>query len=447
MTEHTQPPVNPSSNFSAIAPGLPPVQPPSGRHIVQMFIVPGLIVSSIVGVLMLFTWMFGGPRTPEEWLDRLKDPNPEVRWRAAADLAQVLLRDKELSANADFALELAILLDDALHDSVPEEKVLADRLGKITEEKERKQEWQKIKGEGGWSKVEAQRNRVIYLGSCLGSFTVPVGVPLLKQMAEQEAGIERRGLARQRWRAVLALANLGQRLSNDHAALPDLRKDLIESQLEKASVDARFSKWAGPALQNMKNRRTGHPDMMGLDVTFEKITDFRASDPFLRVYVAGALHFWSGTDAENQRVEQTLLRLTYDPGTGTDLLLDVATEDSEGSRPIAETVAIEVRFMADRALAYRGSKKVRLDMLADLLDESYLREHLKVRDRADKEQIDARAVAQTIIDALAAIGVLHDKRPEMELSSVRPAIDMLADNSNKAIQTAAKKLQKTLDTK
>src|SRR5579864_9281961 len=117
----------PSANGAGTV-GLPPVQPPSGRHIARMFIVPGLIVASIVGILLVFTWLFGGPRSPEAFLKKLDDPNPEVRWRTASDLAQVLLRDKEMAANADFALQLTQRLDKAIQGSKAAEKELNDRL-------------------------------------------------------------------------------------------------------------------------------------------------------------------------------------------------------------------------------------------------------------------------------------------------------------------------------
>src|SRR4051812_1159936 len=95
-------------------PGLPPVVPPSGKYIAQLFIVPGLIVAGAVGVLLFFSWMAGGPRTPEGFLAGLRNINPEVRGRAASDLAQVLLRDDALAANPTFGLELAARLQDAL---------------------------------------------------------------------------------------------------------------------------------------------------------------------------------------------------------------------------------------------------------------------------------------------------------------------------------------------
>jgi hypothetical protein len=67
--------------------GLPPVIPPSGRMIAQLFVVPGLIVAGAIAIIFGFTWLAGGHRTPDSFLDGLKSANPEVRWRAASGLA------------------------------------------------------------------------------------------------------------------------------------------------------------------------------------------------------------------------------------------------------------------------------------------------------------------------------------------------------------------------
>ena len=90
-----------SQPFSTPNQGLPPVSQPSGKFIVQLFLVPGLIVCLIVCVLLVVNWLFSGPRSPDAFLKRLDDTNPEVRWRAASDLAQVLLRDPQLAQNAE----------------------------------------------------------------------------------------------------------------------------------------------------------------------------------------------------------------------------------------------------------------------------------------------------------------------------------------------------------
>src|SRR4051812_24089917 len=98
--------------------GLPPVQPPSGRQILRLFVVPALIVLVLVGLFLvgpslarglgrLFGLASADTRSADGFLRDLDSSNPEVRWRAASDLAQVLLRKPELASDADFALALA----------------------------------------------------------------------------------------------------------------------------------------------------------------------------------------------------------------------------------------------------------------------------------------------------------------------------------------------------
>ena len=67
--------------------GLPPVAPPSGKFILQLFLVPGLIVAGLVLVALGLQWLTGAHRNPEKYLEGLDDPNPEVRWRTAAGTA------------------------------------------------------------------------------------------------------------------------------------------------------------------------------------------------------------------------------------------------------------------------------------------------------------------------------------------------------------------------
>src|SRR4051812_4697949 len=89
------------------ASSLPPVAPPSGRFILQLFLVPFLIVGTGFFVWLCWSWVFSSPHSPEKFLRDLDDPNLEVRWRAAEDLAQVLPRDAVLASSTNFALGLA----------------------------------------------------------------------------------------------------------------------------------------------------------------------------------------------------------------------------------------------------------------------------------------------------------------------------------------------------
>src|ERR687894_61497 len=88
---------------------LPPVQPPSGRFIAQLFLVPGLIVALAVLLLLAFRYTIGSGYTPESFLKQLDNDNADIRWRGASDLAQVLKRPESVGLKTDdvFALDLA----------------------------------------------------------------------------------------------------------------------------------------------------------------------------------------------------------------------------------------------------------------------------------------------------------------------------------------------------
>src|SRR5207248_2295084 len=148
----------------------------------------------------------------------------------------------------------------------------------------------------------------------------------------------------------------------------------------------------------------------------------------------------TGTDAENERMDRLLLRLTNDAGTGGEVLTELSGDDPAGFAVPNSVSALEVSYLADRALANRGSRLVRLPMFADMLDEEYLQTTMKVRRKDGTEVTDQRAVVQTLIDSLKALGELHHRRPEMDLSSLRKAVDNLADNANEAVKAEAKKL-------
>ena len=86
-SEKNPPPLNGAApGVSTEDPGLPPVAPPSGKFILQLFLVPGLIVAGLVLVALGLQWLTGAHHNPEKYLEGLDDPNPEVRWRTAADL-------------------------------------------------------------------------------------------------------------------------------------------------------------------------------------------------------------------------------------------------------------------------------------------------------------------------------------------------------------------------
>ena len=244
------------------APGLPPVAPPTGRFVVQLFLVPGLIVVLLVAVAYGYHYFFGllfGSPSPDQFLHKLDDPNAEVRWRSAADLGQVLLRNQHLSSDPDFALKLADRLEKAHANSKEAEDAFAKRVGSLSPddaERERK-------------KLEPERNYVQYLSACLGNFMVPVGVPILSELATQTSGMEPKALALQRRQAVWGLAVLGEKCEHFDKLAPDEQANIL-LRLEQSITRGEHGGWATAARDYLTARQEGKSDTMGVDVALEK---------------------------------------------------------------------------------------------------------------------------------------------------------------------------------
>jgi hypothetical protein len=229
MPSHGQLPTNNNA-----ARGLPTVKPPSGRFILQLFLIPGLIVAGLVVVFVFGSLLWVGTSTPESYLSRLDNTNPDVRWRAAHDLAQVLKRPEslELASDPDFALDLSERLLKALAELEQAEEAEARDVAKTIEKikldkgltEEQKVERGDAASKSARAKYRAQRHYVWYLISCLGDFTVPVGVNALDTVLRKKEAADLEGLSMRRTRAVLALANLGNNMKQRSAPQRKLRR-------------------------------------------------------------------------------------------------------------------------------------------------------------------------------------------------------------------------------
>lgn len=112
----------------------------------------------------------------------------------------------------------------------------------------------------------------------------------------------------------------------------------------------------------------------------------------------------------------------------------------------------EIRYQAALALARMGSDKARdrLDVLQEMLDEeqqlrSFRRRIVDGRIVPENEAPYDPVAARTIVEsALKAIVELHRKRPEMDLSSLMPAIDKLTQSGNAVLRTAAERTRAEL---
>jgi hypothetical protein len=352
--------------------GLPPVEPPSGRFIAQLFLVPGLIIGVILLIVIGTSYLVQSSHNPDSLVKNLDSDNPEVRWRAAHDLAQVLKRPESLALASDpkFALDLAERLDRAVAEVERAEEVMRGEVEKVEQaaredlkrmekaaaargvevtEKDRDAHWRAFEHhrDALWRKLANPRNHLLYLTACMGDFTIPVGAPVLSELALKDRGAEVKGLTLRRRRAVWALANLGDNFKRRYLGENPRREDKVLTQEQKDAIIAQLkqeaagtgkrARWARQTLpylekgkssrQFLDRERAGGlvasawagplralpyllpPTSQGVDAVLARCA--AADDPFLRAQVALALNFWDGP-----WVEPTLLRLARDDGHG-----------------------------------------------------------------------------------------------------------------------------------
>lgn len=119
---------------------LPPVEEPSARFIIQLFVVPALIVLVIVLVWLSFNWLVRSTALGPEALIQGIEQGPGVaRWQRANELAD-LLHDKrypEFRQSHEAAAHLARILDreidgaDMANDDIEFRKYLARAVGEF----------------------------------------------------------------------------------------------------------------------------------------------------------------------------------------------------------------------------------------------------------------------------------------------------------------------------
>ncbi len=417
-------------------PGLPTVTPPSGSMFFRLFGVPAMIVGGVVLLLIVGQpllnkagkLLFGrawGSASPQQFLRDLDDSNNEVRWRAANDLAQVLLRDDDLASNCDFALQLTHRLRRAIDRSAPFEKAHADLFAKLSPSEEMSE----------LKKLDSDRNYILLLTQCLGHFMIPAGSPILEELAVQQSGLDPRALNARRRQALWALANLGENLKR-FDNLPIERQTAVLAQLEPTDAEVERIKENKSTLDYLKNRRAGERSALGFDRVLETCAD--AEDPSLRGWAAFAANFWSGTPAENQRIEKTLRRLCDDSGRGEEDLAKLEGENAErDTGSIVKKPGFRVQANAAIALARHGWK-VRISLLQTLLDEEDLKTIFVIKSKnGTTEQPDRGVILETMLNALKAVAELHRQNPQFDLSALQPYLDKLAHHPNPAVQTEA----------
>lgn len=108
----------------------------------------------------------------------------------------------------------------------------------------------------------------------------------------------------------------------------------------------------------------------------------------------------------------------------------------------------EVRYNAVIALARRGSDKIKdeqaWETFKEMLDEDQQLRNFK-HELPDKQKVaDPGAAHLTLITTLQAVTELHRRKPDMDLSDLKPAIEKLTQSRNLAVSTEAKRTQQSL---
>jgi hypothetical protein len=431
----------PQSSLPEPAKGLPPVVPLTGGSLARQFLVPLLIVGAVIGVLWLIAWLSSSARTPEQFLKNLDNTNPEVRWRAASDLALELQHNDHLAANASFGLDLAERLRQTRNLVEPSEKAVAERLRKYPhldkEFRRRVQEDPQYQGPADdpewrallteWNALEPSLNYLLYLSSCLGNMSVPVGAPELGVLALKEGAGDNVLTTRQRVHCVLALAALGNNVNRLEKLTPPQREGVLASLEEEAGKGGLRGTWADQALAFLRGKK----GVLGVESVLARCA--RSDSPYLRKEVALALAFWDGPGSD-----ATLDDLTADDGHGQD---NSSGEDDSSQRlPIPQArYALEIRYQAWLALTRRGSDRLRrgFGQLPDMLDEAKLNEQFPSLQKGQKGP-EATQVQETILSTLKALVELHRRQPDLDLSPLYPAVEKLTQNANGTLSTQAR---------
>ena len=110
-------PETPVAAISA-ADTLPEIKPPTAGFIMQLFVVPALIVSVIILVWVLFSWLAQAGGNPHGYVEGI-NRGAKNSWLLANNLAQDLQAHPEYKQDRELAKKLATMLSDRLEDDLP----------------------------------------------------------------------------------------------------------------------------------------------------------------------------------------------------------------------------------------------------------------------------------------------------------------------------------------
>lgn len=115
----------------------------------------------------------------------------------------------------------------------------------------------------------------------------------------------------------------------------------------------------------------------------------------------------------------------------------------------------EIRYTATRVLALRGSKKIPLDILCEMLDEGRQTQNFQTKLANGKTVSDEAAAQQEVLIALKAVSEWHSHADAVkavgqdnpQLQNVYSAVDKLRKSSNNVVRTRAQETYLSLGRK
>ena len=185
---------------SPVHPSLPPVEAPSGTFILQLFLIPLLIVSIVVVLWLMFSWMASMGRDDPAKLAESIQWGDEASWQRSYELADLLRSPDQkydsLRRDATTAAKLASFLNRDLNEPL----------------------------EGTVKENQQRVMRRMYLCRALGSFSVPTALDVLLRAATQEGKpVE----IEVRYSAIEAIATLADNCGPEFVDDPALPKKVL----------------------------------------------------------------------------------------------------------------------------------------------------------------------------------------------------------------------------
>ncbi len=284
---------------------LPPVEPPSASFLLQLFLIPLVIVSIIVAVWAMFSWVVQLGSSPQDLVAGIRAMN-DASWHKAYTLSD-LLRNPEydhLKDDARLAGELAELLTK----EVQEGSLNSDH-----------------------------RNLRIYLSRALGEFRVPQVAPALVLAATSQRSDEEIAVRRTAIEGLAVLAdNVGaERLREAEGVVDAVIKasyERGEGELQQAKADLRSS--AAFTL-----------GVLGGEAAVERLVVL-LDDPYANVRYNAALGLARSGDT---RAEPTLVEM-LDPNDPR----AVADEEVEGAKQQKRLQVLTSAIAAAAQLGYNN---------------------------------------------------------------------------------------------